>query len=219
MPDPEPEPPPPYPPRPPGTRILGVLGGIASGKSAVARILAGPEGLVIDADVLAREVLATPEVCAELARRFGPAVLDAAGRPDRGALAARVFASRADREALEALTHPRVRARIRAALEAAIARRVPRIVLDVPLLVEHAARHGLLELCDELWFVDAEPGVRDARAQRTRGWEAGEVARRERSQLPLESKRGLSDVVIQNTGSLAELESAVRRALAGRAAR
>src|SRR5689334_7151760 len=200
------------------TRVLGVLGGIASGKSAVARMLAGPDGVLVDADEEARRVLEEPAVRAELRRAFGPETFLPDGSPDRAKLAARVFASRADRERLEALTHPRIRDRIRRAIESALERGVPRIVLDVPLLVENEAQHGLLARCHELWFVDARPELRDARARLARGWQAGEVERRERHQLPLAEKRALADVVITNEGTVAELEAAVRRTLAERGA-
>lgn len=198
------------------TRIVGVLGGIASGKSAVARMLAGTGGVLVDADEIARRVMEDPAVRAELRAAFGSDVLLPDGSPDRAKLAARVFASRADRERLEALTHPRIRDRIRRAIEAALERGVPRIVLDVPLLVENEAQHGLLSRCHELWFVDARPELRDARARLARNWQEGEVERRERHQLPLAEKRALADVVITNEGTLAELETAVRRSLAQR---
>lgn len=201
------------------TRIVGVLGGIASGKSVVARRLAGPTGIVIDADAEARAVLASEELRPELVRAFGPEVLQPDGTPDRAALAARVFGDERARVRLEALTHPRIRARMSAALEDALARGIPRVVLDVPLLVENEAQHGLLARCHELWFVEASLEAREARARATRGWKAGEVERRERAQRPLAEKRALADVVLPNTGTLAELEAAVDRVLAERASR
>jgi dephospho-CoA kinase len=190
---------------------VGVLGGIASGKSAVARQLAGPDGIVIDADAIAREVLASAEVTALVAKAFGPEVLAKDGSIDRVRLGQRVFASPADRERLESFTHPRIRARIRAELDAGRAARVRRIVLDVPLLLENDDRHHLVEECDALVFVDAEDGVRDARAVADRGWQPGEVGRRERTQMPLSSKRARADHVIHNTGSLTDLEREVER--------
>lgn len=195
------------------SRVVGVLGGIASGKSEVARLLAGPQGLVIDADRIAREVLAEPGVQVALVEALGPSVRGPDGL-DRAAVARAAFASPAARAALESLTHPLIRARIRASLDAAIAGQVPRIVLDVPLLLENAAAHGLLAECDELVFVDADPAVRDARAVARRGWAPGEVARREAAQLPLAEKRARADHVIRNEGSLEDLERAVREWLA-----
>lgn len=204
--------------RPRATRVFGILGGIASGKSALAKQLAGPEGVVIDADSLAREVLEQREVVEELRARFGASIVRDDGRVDRERLAALVFAAPDERRALEALTHPRIRDRIRTTLEAALARGIPRVALDVPLLVENDAQHGLLARCDELWFVDASLESRDARAQASRGWKAGEVERRERAQAPLNAKRALAHVVITNEGTLADLQQAVEAALARRSA-
>jgi dephospho-CoA kinase len=194
----------------PASRVVGVLGGIASGKSAVARLLAGEDGVVIDADRIARELLEEPAHVEELAARFGREVVRRDGRPDRDALAARVFSSPEERARLESWIHPLIRERIRATLEAAIARGAPRIVLDIPLLLENEAEHGLAAECDELVFVEADPALRDARAVAARGWRPGEVARREALQLPLDAKRARADHVIHNDGSLADLERAVR---------
>jgi dephospho-CoA kinase len=197
---------------PPKTRVLGILGGIASGKSQVARLLAGPDGVVIDADRIAREVLDSAEVRAEVAAAFGGAVLGPGGAIDRAALAARVFGSQKDRARLESFTHPRIRARIRAVLEDARARVVPRIALDVPLLLENDAQHHLVAECDALVFVDSDAAARDARAVAARGWKPGEVARREATQLPLHEKRARADCVVQNSGDLAQLAREVERA-------
>jgi len=189
--------------------VIGVLGGIASGKSWVAARLAGPDGVLIDADAIAREVLESPEVRADLAAAFGPGILLPSGLPDREELARRIFRSPAERARLESFTHPRIRARIRALLDGARARRVPRVVLDVPLLLENEAAHGLCEECHELLFVDSDPPARARRAAQARGWDPGEVARREAQQLPLEEKRARAHFVIGNRGSLEELEAQV----------
>lgn len=198
------------------THVIGVLGGVASGKSAVARAIAGPDGVVIDADRLAREVLDEPALQPKLRAAFGASVFDPDGRPDRDRLAALVFGSREHRATLEGFTHPMIRDRIRAQLDAARERGVPRIVLDVPLLLEHESQHGLAAECRTLVFVDADAQVRDARAVASRGWQPGEVARREATQMPLERKRARADHVIANEGSLAELEDKARRILATR---
>jgi dephospho-CoA kinase len=191
--------------------VIGVLGGIASGKSWVARRLAGADGLVIDADVLAREVLESPEMQRELAAAFGPGILAPDGTIDRKSLAGRVFSSPAERARLESFTHPRIRARIRALLDGARARQTARVVLDVPLLLENEAAHHLVEECHELLFVDSDPETRERRAAASRGWEHGEVARRESQQLPLEAKRARAHFVIRNRGTLAELEAELNR--------
>ncbi len=192
--------------------MFGLLGGIASGKSAVARLLAGQDGRVISADELAHEVLESPEVVSRIRERFGTEVLDARGRVDRDALGKRVFSPAGGpeaRAALESWIHPPVRARILALVNEARAAGVPRIVLDVPLLLENDVDHGLARLCDALIFVEADEATRDLRARRERGWPEGEVARREATQLSLAEKRRLSRHVIPNNQSPKDLEQAV----------
>lgn len=169
---------------------------------------------MIDADAIARAVLESKEARADAAAAFGPIVLCADGSIDREALGRLVFGSSAARTALESFTHPRIRAKIRADLEAARARGVPRIVLDVPLLLENDAQHGLRAECDALVFVESDARIRDARAVVERGWASGEVARRERAQLPLEHKRMAADHVLVNNATRADLEAAVADVLA-----
>lgn len=195
-----------------------MLGGIASGKSEVARAFAGEAGEVLDADRLAHEVLAEPEVREWIARRFGAACVGGGGI-DRAALAERVFADPAARTELEARVHPVVRERLRQRLAAARARGVPRIALDVPLLLENAAAHGLDSECDALIFVDADARVREARALARRGWKPGELARREAAQLPLERKRARADFVVRNDGDLEHLRAQVASIVAALARR
>lgn len=192
--------------------IIGVLGGIASGKSKVARLLAGSTAEVVSADAIAREVLNSPEVTALVREHWGAAFLGPDGRPDRERLAREVFGpgeGAGKRRELESWTHPRVRARILERLREARARGIRRLVLDVPLLLENDAQHGLAGLCTALVFVDARDEVREERARQTRAWTPGEVARREAVQLPLEEKRKRADYVIPNNGTLEELERVV----------
>jgi dephospho-CoA kinase len=189
--------------------VVGVLGGIASGKSLVARVLRGPDGVLVDADALAHAVLGEPDVVELVRARFGAAAIGPDGRPDRAVLGRRVFSDAAARAALEGWIHPRVRDRMHAVLASAAGR--PIAVLDVPLLLENDAQHGLVRLVDVLVFVDAPADERDARAQRNRGWPSGEVARREALQLPLSEKRARADVVLANGGTAAELERAATR--------
>jgi dephospho-CoA kinase len=193
--------------------VIGVLGGIASGKSEVARQLAGQAGVVIDADALAHEVLNSPEVIERLRARFGADVLGADGLADRARLGERVFADPEARRELEGWIHPAVRARISSELdEARAAARAP-IVLDVPLLLENDDQHHLVRECDFLVYVEADPEVRDLRARERRGWPAGEVHRRERAQLPQTEKRARARHVIQNDSGLEELTARVQALL------
>ncbi len=196
------------------TAVLGVLGGIASGKSLAAELLAGPNGRVIDADRLVGELYGSPEFLRELREHFGDSAIDASGRADRKAIAARVFATPAERVWLESRIHPRVRERIAEELERAERDRIARVVLDIPLLLENDAQHGLVARCDALVFVESDPRARDRRANENRGWKVGEVARREAAQLPLEAKRTRADAVIDNRGDRAALEREVARVLA-----
>ena len=190
--------------------VIGVLGGIASGKSRVASAIAGDGGAVIDADLLAHEVLSSQEVTALVLEAFGEEVLGSDGRPDRAALAERVFDDPSKRERLEDWIHPRVRAKIQVALDEAKARSTGPVVLDVPLLLENDEEHGLVSQCDHLVFVECDLDSRDQRAVSTRSWSPGEVARRERSQLPLAEKQARANHTIENRGSLEELDRAAR---------
>ena len=198
-------------PETPSPRVLGVLGGIASGKSRVARRLAGQEGWVIDADRLAREALR--EIPPALLERIGAGLSQLPDPALRAALARRVFEDPQARALLEDWIHPRVRERILAVLAEAEQQGVPRVVLDIPLLLENEAQHGLVARCHHLVFVDAPRVERERRAIEHRGWEPGEVERREATQLPLEEKRARADFVVDNSGSLEELDAAVDRVL------
>jgi dephospho-CoA kinase len=196
------------------TTVIGVLGGIASGKSLVAHLLAGDEGEVIDADQMAHEVLDSAEVLRRLRERFGERVIASDGRADRPTLSREVFADPASRAELESWIHPLVRERIAERLARARERGVRRVVLDVPLLLENDRQHGLASACDLLIFVDADLAERERRAMASRGWPPGELARREAAQMPLEAKRERADFVIENRAGRDELESSVRRLLA-----
>lgn len=198
-------------------RVLGILGGIASGKSAVARLLAGGRGVVISADELAHEVLDSPAVTSRVRERFGAQVMGPDGRIDRAALGRLVFAPAGGAEAraaLERWTHPLVRDKILARLSEARAAGALRVVLDVPLLLENDAEHGLARLCDALVFVEADDRSRDRRARTARGWPPGEVARREATQMPLAEKKQRAHHIIDNHRSLEELERAVAELVA-----
>ena len=133
---------------------IGITGPIGCGKSQVARWLEEDGAVVVDADVVAREVTApgTPGHAAIL-RRFGQPVTADDGTVDRKALGRLVFADPASLRALEAIVHPEVRPRILAAIEEAEARRAPAVVVEAIKLVEG----GLAGLCDEVWLVSCDP--------------------------------------------------------------
>jgi len=166
--------------------------------------------VLIDADALAQAALLHPQVVEHIAAAFGPGVFNSDGQPDRRKLADVVFSDPTKRRQLEGWIHPRVRATIAQRLHAARELGVPLAVLDVPLLLENDAQHGLVAECDALVFVDAQPQERERRAVGTRSWPPGDVERREALQLPLDQKRSRATHVLHNTGSLAELTAAAQ---------
>lgn len=192
--------------RPSPPLVVGLAGGVASGKSTCARLLAGRDGVVIDADAVVREVQEEPTTIDEMERILGTPIRDAHGALDRGAAAAAAFSDPRKREALELYLHPLVRRRIEARLEAARrdaeATGAPRlVVLDVPLLFEG----GLSERCDQIVFVESQESERARRAGESRGWDASEVARRESHQWSLAEKRRRAHHVLPNVGTVEDL--------------
>ncbi|MBL8841330.1 MAG: dephospho-CoA kinase [Planctomycetes bacterium] len=193
--------------------VIGLLGGIGSGKSSVARHLAAAGAAWLDADRLAHAALDAPDVVAALRERHG-ASLTVTGDPpriDRASLGRLVFGSAPpQREALahlESLLHPRVRAELLRRLDAHLAQRdVPAVLLDVPLLLETGA---FAPRCDLLLFVESESSARAARVAARHGLSAAEFARREALQWPVAEKRKRADVVLSNQGDAAALERAV----------
>ncbi|PWU55698.1 dephospho-CoA kinase [Micromonospora sp. S4605] len=183
---------------------VGLTGGIGSGKSAVAARLAERGAVVIDSDRIAREVVAPgTEGLAEIVAAFSERVLDADGALDRAALGAVVFADEAARRRLEAITHPRVRART--AELAAAAGPDAIVVNDVPLLVEV----GLAPTYHLVVVVETDVALRLERLARDRGMERAEAERRIAAQADDARRRAAADVLLSNDGSLADLHAAV----------
>jgi dephospho-CoA kinase len=184
-------------------RRIGLTGNIASGKSAVAAAWRALGAEVIDADALARRAVEPgTQALARIAARFGPGVIGVDGL-DRAALRAIVFADPAERAALEAIVHPEV-ARLRDAEEAnATARGAHAVVHEIPLLFET----GLAPLFDAIVLVDAPEPERLRRIVATRGVSGEEAKRMIAAQMPASAKRARADVIIENDGTLAELEA------------
>ncbi|WP_328957261.1 dephospho-CoA kinase [Kitasatospora purpeofusca] len=186
---------------------IGLTGGIGAGKSEVSRLFAAHGAVIVDSDVIAREVVApgTPGLAA-VAAEFGPGVLAADGSLDRPALGAVVFADPARLKALNAIVHPLVRARS-AELEAAAAPDAV-VVHDVPLLAEN----GLGPLYDLVVVVDAADEVRIDRLVRLRGMTEDEARARMAAQASRADRLAIADLVIDNSGPLAELAPRVAEA-------
>lgn len=187
--------------------LVGLTGGIGSGKSTVARLLERRGAVVIDADQLAREAVAkgTPGI-ERVVDAFGPDVVTPAGNLDRSALAARIFSDPAQRKTLEAIVHPEVALRFGELVDAY--RATDRIVVYVtPLLVEL----GLAPAFDVVVVVTASPHLRVSRVASDRGLSPDEVRGRMAAQATDEQRMEVADVLIDNDGSLAELEPQVDR--------
>lgn len=188
--------------------VIGLVGGIGSGKSLVASQLRQLGCLVCDSDAMARDVLRDPRVRDQLIQWWGSGIVDRDGEIDRGRVAAIVFAREEERRRLEGLVHPVVEAR-REALFANPPPGTKALVIDAPLLLEA----GLGEKCDAIFFVDAPRAVRLARVAATRGWTPDEVDRREAAQWPLDRKREAADTVLRNDDDPASLRQQVAQAL------
>lgn len=184
---------------------IGLTGGIGSGKSTVAGLLATRGARIVDADRIAREVVepGTPGLEAVVAA-FGPGVLNCDGALDRPALAAIVFADPTARRRLDAIVHPLVRAR--AAELAAAAPPGAVVVQDVPLLVE-TGQAGSFDL---VLVVEADL---DTRVRRLvgRGLSEDDARARIAAQATDEQRRAVADVVLDNSGTVEELEAQVDR--------
>ena len=189
-------------------KVIGLTGGIASGKTTVARMLEAHGGAIIDADVAAREVVAPGEpALAEIAEAFGPEVLAPDGGLNRPALAGIIFNDEAARQRLNSIVHPRVRARMIAQLDAL--RRQPEpprfAVLVVPLLLESGHDWAL----DQVWVVAIPEDVQLERLMQRDQLALEAAQARIQAQMPLSEKLKRADRVIENTGRPAEVEQAV----------
>ncbi|MFC7328390.1 dephospho-CoA kinase [Marinactinospora rubrisoli] len=183
---------------------VGLTGGIGSGKSEVARRLADRGAVVIDADRLAREVVEPgTSGLAEVVAEFGEGVLTPDGRLDRGRLGEIVFADAERLARLNAIVHPRVAERSAELMAAAPRDAV--VVYDVPLLVEN----GLAGDYDVVVVVDAPDDVRIARVVTDRGMTEEQARARIRAQASRRERLARADVVVDNSGSLADLDARV----------
>lgn len=191
---------------------LGLTGGIASGKSTVAAELAALGATVIDADQLARDVVAPgTEGLAEVVEAFGERVLTASGEMDREAVGAIVFGDEEARAQLNAIIHPRVRAeaarRRQAAIDAAGGGRAV-VVQDIPLLTET----GQASRFDKVLVVQAPAAVRVERMMTDRGMNETDARARIAAQATDAERAAIADRVIMNDGDLAALRTQVREA-------
>jgi dephospho-CoA kinase len=193
-----------------GVQLFGLTGGIASGKSAVARRLRARGVPVIDADQLAREaVMPGTRGLAEIVERFGGGVLDAEGNLDRKALARLVFGDEGERAALNAIVHPRVTALTMERAAELAERGEPLACYEAALIVEN----GLADAFRPLVVVSAPADVQIARAMARDGATEAEARARLAAQAPLAQKAAAADHVIDNRGTLEDLDRATDEVL------
>lgn len=197
----------------PGLRTIGLLGGIGSGKSTAAGLLAeslsGPDSL-LDADQEVGLLLGSPALAEEVAAQLGTGLLRPDGLLDRRAVAARVFADDAERRQLEEILHPEVRRAFHRRLQALEGTGRPIwAILDIPLLLER----GLADICDFLIFVELSDAERGRRSTERHGWSEAEWRSREAAQADLARKRSASDAILDNAGGYPALKAQVQELL------
>ncbi len=187
-------------------RVIGLTGGIASGKSTVARLLVAHGIPVIDADQLARDAVlpGTPALGA-VAALVGDGVLRPDGTLDRQALGGRVFADPSLRRRLEAILHPAIKVLAEERLAELRRRGEAVVVYMAPLLIEA----GATDRVDELWVVYVDRETQLARVMARDGLSREEAGQRLAAQMPMEEKAALGRIVIDNRGSEADLEERV----------
>jgi dephospho-CoA kinase len=194
--------------------LVGLTGGIGSGKSTVARFLGEHGAVIVDADVFARDaVRAGSDAFEAVVRRFGDQVVGPDGELDRPKLASIVFADRAALADLEAIVHPEVRRMIADRIQAELdCDRV--VVLVNPLLIEMGAHRD----CDVVVVISADPETQVARTV-ARGMDEADVRARLAAQLPIEERARAADVLLDNEDTLERLEAEVAVLWASLAAR
>jgi dephospho-CoA kinase len=188
--------------------LVGLIGGIGSGKSVVAGFLAELGAKVIEADKLGHDALRQPDIKEQVVERWGEDILNARGEVDRKKVGAIVFGDASEREALERIVHPLIERRIREEIDKGRQdENVNLVVLDAAILLEA----GWGQNCDMVVFVDAPREERLKRLAQQRGWSTEEVEAREKAQLSLETKKARADLILDNSGTPAQTRERVEQ--------
>jgi dephospho-CoA kinase len=190
--------------------IIGIVGGIGSGKSFVADAMQKLGGYLVAADQLGHEALRDADIKAKLIARWGTDILDEHGDTDRRKLGRIVFAHAAELKALESLVFPYIETRILEEITRARTRPdLKFIILDAAIMLET----GWHRHCDKIVFVDASRKLRLARLKEKRGWDEKELQRRENVQKPVTEKEHYADAVIVNDADLDKVARQVQDTL------
>ena len=189
--------------------IVGLTGGIATGKSTVASILRRLGASVIDADQVARDIVKpNTESLAEIVAAFGPNVLQADGTLNREWLGTVVFQNESARKILESITHPRIRAEIARRVQEETLAGAPSIFVEAALLVET----GSAALYPDLWVVICDEAVQIERLKHRKGCDDDTAKKWISAQMPLNDKASHATELIRNDGSIEDLEARVETA-------
>ena len=193
-----------------GMKLIGLTGGIGSGKSTVAQLLVEQGWALVDADRIARDIVEPGQpALAELAEAFGQDILRSDGSLDRGLLASRAFASREKTDLLNSITHPRIHEETQAQFDAARRAVEEFVVYDMPLLVDN----GLHKDMDATIVVDVDVEERVRRLVEFRGLAEDDARRRIAAQVPDDVRRAAADVIIDNNGPREALDAQVAEAV------
>lgn len=187
---------------------IGLTGGIGSGKSTVAKLLAEHGYVVVDADKIAREIMEPGSpVLDEVAAAFGEDLIGENGALDRGELARRAFVDKQSTEKLNSITHPAIRAESERRFAAAEAAGEPAVVYDMPLLVELGMHRDM----DLTVVVDVDAEERIRRLTGSRGLDEADARARIAQQIDTDTRNAAADVIIDNNGAEADLKPQVER--------
>lgn len=188
--------------------VIGILGGIGSGKSSVVREIDDIDLLIIDADEIGHVVLQDEKIQNRLQAAFGPSIMNG-NQVNRRKLGELVFAphlnATENRTQLNSIVHPAIRTRIHELIQYG-KESAEIVILDASLLLDgNWDQH-----CDALIFVDANLEIRQSRVQKNRGWEADELPQREKTQVDITTKRTRADYIVDNNGTLKEAVKQMR---------
>lgn len=181
--------------------MIGILGGIGSGKSSVVRTVSSHNLHIINADKVGHKLLSDPAIRNQIRDQFGQDVFSDEQTIDRSLLAKRVFGDtpkhQTARKQLNSILHPAIRREIHSEIDS-VSRDVDAVILDAALLLEG----GWDATCDWLIFVDTPEPLRQQRVQENRGWSAGELSKREATQWSIDAKKERADFLVDNSGTI-----------------